>query len=99
MKRQIYFLTIPFFLIGCANQGKIGNIDDFYYSPASILVDCNTKKIKLASTENLDKGLVGMMEGVSKGISTRFVNPEEWNSYSEYSGEKFENLVTSACKK
>ena len=57
------------------------------------------KKIKLASTENLDKGLLGMMEGVSKGISTGFVNPEEWNSYSEYSGEKFENLVTSACKK
>ena len=72
--------------MGCANQGKIGTIDEFNYAPP-ILVDCNTKKIKLASTENLDKAIVGMMEGVSKGISTRFVNPEEWNSYSEYSGE------------
>ena len=85
--------------MGCASQREIGTINDFYYSPASVLVDCKTKEIKLANPENLDKRLLEMIEGVSNGISTRFVNPEEWNNFSEYSGEKFENLVNAACKK
>ena len=102
MKRLIYFFSIPFLLIGCGTSpGKVGTIDDDNYTPVPLSVQCNTGKIKVASLEDLSGYKQKFLESISKGISTRFVNPKEYNEFikeeMDLSQSDIDDIVFFAC--